>query len=170
MIQILNANKTNQIIKYFKEERDKVFISSSLEYTLFNKVDIFRNMIFNEYILPTALIKENEILKLALFDLKNIDENSRNIQLLGGDVDGKFLKLSIDKIEKYLDELLIYKVTVRSDINDFKKCSQNFENQGYVNELDIVIGNHRFIQKSIFLDKTDDCFVRNVNELLSVDQ
>lgn len=169
MIRILNADKTDQIIKYFKEQKDNVFISNSLEYTLFNKPDALRNMIFNGYIMPIALMHENIILSLTLFNVESLNESSRNIQLLGGDIDKKFLKFSIAKIKEFLDELMICKVTVRADINDFEKCTKNFENQGYINELDIVIGSHRFIQKSIFLNKADNCFVRNENELLSVD-
>lgn len=153
MIQVLNANKTDYIIKYFNERRNEIFISNSIEYTLFNKADILRNMIFNEYLIAIALMKEEKIVKLVLFNMEDLDDKSRNIQLLAGDTDENFIKMAIDKIKDFLDEFNLSKVTVRSDFDICKECLENFKNQGYTKEIDIVIGNHRFFQYSLFLNR-----------------
>lgn len=150
MIQVLNADKIKNIISYFLYSNSD-YCPNNLKELLSEHVDSLRNMIFHEYVLPVATIDDGKISKIVLFDMKDVNEKSRNIQIIGGNTEIDFLKESIKEMGALYNIDNIKKVTVRGDYDDLLCIALKTKQDGFFPELDIQIGPFRFVQFSAYI-------------------
>lgn len=102
MIQILNSNSMNSIIRYLMSHSNRLYLPDNLRMLLINFPVEIRHLIFSQYLLPVADIHDSKIHKLVLFDLRYLKPQVRNIYVMCGDIDDDFLLQSVKKIDDKL--------------------------------------------------------------------
>lgn len=151
MIQILNSNSMNSIIRYLMSYSNRLYLPDNLRMLLINFPVEIRHLIFSQYLLPVADIHDSKIHKLVLFDLRYLKPQVRNIYVMCGDIDDDFLLQSVKKIDDKLG--CIKKVSIRymdNEINDY--LDNQIKSSKFKEELKVNIGDDFLIQCDLFLD------------------
>ncbi len=151
MIQILNSNSMNSIIRYLMSHSNRLYLPDNLRMLLINFPVEIRHLIFSQYLLPVADIHDSKIHKLVLFDLRYLKPQVRNIYVMCGDIDDDFLLQSVKKIDDKLS--CIKKVSIRymdNEINDY--LDNQIKSSKFKEELKVNIGDDFLIQCDLFLD------------------
>lgn len=151
-MELINANKVTKIGKYLNTETRKLLYPKKIEYIVNNDMSILRNMIFNQMVLPVAEIEKESFINIALFDMRCVNNKTKNIILLAGNIDKDFLIKAVKKVKQIEQRYVYNKITIKGEKQDLNNILKDLINSGFEKELEIPLDDQCFFQYSMELD------------------